>query len=129
MSKQIFLNFFCILICMPRLLVKIEKFKLRNMCYPMDSIKCMCQLTPNTHLKMITFSSLMFESDHLKPNLTYLLLYSLSSEFIMISICLVKRWLGAFIGYHISLYDNKSVSHCIMFDYFVHVWKVNIFSF
>jgi hypothetical protein len=25
--------------------------------------------------------------------------------------------------------DNKSVSHWIMFDYFFHVWKVNIFFF
>jgi hypothetical protein len=27
---------------------------------------------------------------------------------------------------YISSSDNKSVSHWIMFDYFVHVWKVNI---
>jgi hypothetical protein len=27
----------------------------------------------------------------------------------------------------ISSSDNKSVSHWIMFDYFFHVWKVNIF--
>jgi hypothetical protein len=26
-------------------------------------------------------------------------------------------------------YDNRSVSHWIMFDYFFHVWKVNIFFF
>jgi hypothetical protein len=29
----------------------------------------------------------------------------------------------------ISSFDNKSVSHWIMFDYFFHVWKVNIFFF
>jgi hypothetical protein len=29
----------------------------------------------------------------------------------------------------ISSSDNKSVSHWIMFDYFFHVWKVNIFFF
>ena len=30
---------------------------------------------------------------------------------------------------NISSSDNQSVSHWIMFDYFFHVWKVNIFSF
>jgi hypothetical protein len=30
---------------------------------------------------------------------------------------------------HISSSDNKSVSHWIMFDYFFHVGKVNIFFF
>jgi hypothetical protein len=30
---------------------------------------------------------------------------------------------------YISSSDNKSVSHWIMFDYFFHVWKVNIFFF
>ena len=30
---------------------------------------------------------------------------------------------------HISSSDNKSVSHWIMFDYFFHVWKVNMFFF
>ena len=29
----------------------------------------------------------------------------------------------------ISPCDNKSASHCIMFDYFFHVWLVSIFSF
>jgi hypothetical protein len=28
---------------------------------------------------------------------------------------------------YVSSSDNKSVSHRIMFDYFFHVWKVNIF--
>ena len=30
---------------------------------------------------------------------------------------------------YVSSSDNKSVSHWIMFDYFFHVWKVNIFFF
>jgi hypothetical protein len=30
---------------------------------------------------------------------------------------------------HVSSSDNKSVSHWIMFNYFFHVWKVNIFFF
>jgi hypothetical protein len=31
--------------------------------------------------------------------------------------------------WNILVHDNKSVSHWIMFDYFFHVWKVNIFFF
>jgi hypothetical protein len=45
---------------------------------------------------------------------------------VILVIMSVSTFITAFI---LSSSDNKSVSHWIMFDYFFHVWKVNIFFF
>ena len=68
----------------------------------------------------------LFQNNHRK-------LHKFSLLFIKFSKKSKKNWLWnnvlkkcGFI-WNISSYDNKSVSHWIMFDYFFHVWKVNIF--
>jgi hypothetical protein len=51
------------------------------------------------------------------------------SVILIMDIILWELYIQDGLHVYISPCDNKSASHWIMFDYFFHVWKVNIFFF